>query len=62
MSAIRKLIGVLLLIAAIIGLIFSIAGTMFLWRFEDQATANVQSTIELLIQTMETTSQGLTVT
>jgi len=62
MSAIRKLIGVLLLIAAIIGLIFSIAGTMFLWRIEGQATTSVQSTIELLIQTLETTSQGLTVT
>jgi chromosome segregation ATPase len=62
MSVIRKLIGVLLMIAAIIGLFISVAGIGFFWRIEDPLTQNIQSTIDLLSQTMTTTAQGLTIT
>lgn len=62
MVIIRKLIGFLLLIAAIVGLVISIGGIVLLWQVEAQASQNVQSTIELLGQTLETTSQGLTIT
>ena len=62
MSIIRKLFGVLLLLASIVGLIFSIAGITFLWRIEGNISASLQSTVEILSQTMETTSQGLDVT
>ncbi len=62
MSAVRKLIGILLLIAALIGLIFSIAGITILWRVEPKITAGIETTVDLLVETLETTSQGLVVT
>ncbi|MCC7130158.1 MAG: hypothetical protein B6D39_00710 [Anaerolineae bacterium UTCFX2] len=62
MSIIRKLIGVLLLLAAILGLIFSIGAIAFVWRMEQPVAENVQSTIDLLSQTMEITADGLEIT
>ncbi len=62
MSAVRKLIGILLLIAALIGLIFSVAGITILWRVEPNITAGIETTVDLLVDTLETTSQGLVVT
>lgn len=62
MSVIRKLVGVLLLLAAVLGLIFSIGAVVYVWRIEQPAVESLQSTIDLLGQTMETTAQGLTIT
>jgi hypothetical protein len=62
MTVIRKFIGLLLLIAAVIGLIFSILGIAFLWRIQGNIATNIQSSVDLLSQTLQTTSQGLDVT
>jgi len=62
MSFIRKIIGLLLVIAAIGGMIFSIAGLVLAWRVESQVTAGIGGFIDVLGQTLETTSQGLAVT
>jgi uncharacterized phage infection (PIP) family protein YhgE len=59
---IRKLIGVLLLLAAIIGLFFSVAGVVLIWRVEQDVTKGLQNSIDLISQTLDTTSQGLIVT
>jgi chromosome segregation ATPase len=62
MSVIRKLIGVLLILAAVLGLVFSIAAISFAWRVEQPLIENLQSTVDLLNQTMATTAEGLIIT
>ncbi len=62
MTILRRLIGVLLILAAIGGLVFSIAGLYFIWNAQATMTTGLQNTIDLLGQTLETTSQGLVVT
>ena len=62
MSFIRKIIGLFLIIAAIGGLIFSIAGLVLAWRAESRVTAGMQNFVDVLSQTLQTTSQGLTIT
>jgi len=62
MSILRKLIGLLLIIAAIGGLVFSLAGLVFVSRVEARVTNGLQDAVDLLSQTLTTTAQGLTVT
>jgi peptidoglycan hydrolase CwlO-like protein len=62
MSFIRKIIGLFLIVAAVGGLIFSIAGLVLVWRVESQVTAGMQNFVDVLSQTLQTTSQGLTIT
>jgi hypothetical protein len=62
MTAIRRFFGLLLLIASVIGLAFSILGITYLWQIQNNITTGIQSTVNLLSQTMQTTSQGLNVT
>lgn len=62
MSFIRKIIGLFLIVAAVGGLIFSIAGLVLAWRVENRVTAGMQNFVDVLSQTLQTTSQGLTIT
>jgi peptidoglycan hydrolase CwlO-like protein len=62
MSILRRILGVLLIAAAIGGLIFSLAGIVILRRIEPDITKGLQDVISLVGQTLETTSQGLVVT
>ncbi len=62
MSIIRKIIGVFLIVAAVGGLIFSIAGLALAWSAESRVTAGLENFVEVLGQTLQTTSQGLTIT
>jgi len=62
MSFIRKIIGLFLIVAAVGGLIFSIAGLVLAWRVESRVTAGMQNFVDVLSQTLQTTSQGLTIT
>jgi len=62
MSIIRRIIGVLLILAAILGLVVSIGAMYVIWNVQANLTSSLQSTIDLLGQTLETTSQGLVVT
>ena len=62
MSVIRRLIGVLLILAAILGLVVSIGAMYVIWNAQANLTSSLQSTVDLLGQTLETTAQGLVVT
>ncbi len=62
MTVIRRMIGILLILAAIIGLVFSIGGIIVFRQVEPNLTAGIQNTIDLLSSTLETTAQGLVVT
>lgn len=62
MTIIRRIIGVLLILAAIGGLIFSIVALSAIWNAQTAMTASLQNTLDLLGQTLSTTSQGLVIT
>lgn len=62
MTILRRLIGVLLILAAILGLVVSIGALYVIWNAQATMTTGLQNTIDLLGQTLETTSQGLVVT
>lgn len=62
MTILRRLIGVLLILAAIGGLVFSIGALYVIWNAQANMTTGLQTTIELLGQTLKTTSEGLVVT
>jgi len=55
----RKIIGVTFIVAAIIGLIFSIAGIALVWGVKAPLTANLVNTIDLIYTTLDATSSGL---
>ena len=62
MSIIRRIIGVLLILAAILGLVVSLGAMYVIWNAQGNLTTSLQNTIDLLSQTLETTAQGLVVT
>jgi peptidoglycan hydrolase CwlO-like protein len=62
MTIIRRIIGVLLILAAIGGLIFSIVALSAIWNAQTAMTTGLQNTLDLLGQTLSTTSQGLVIT
>jgi methyl-accepting chemotaxis protein len=57
----RKVIGYIFIIAAILGLIFSLAGIGLVWVVKAPLTANLISTLDLIDTTLDATSSGLTV-
>lgn len=57
----RRIIGITFIVAAIVGLIFSLAGVVFVWVVREPVTQNIISTVDLIDTTLEATSQGLTV-
>lgn len=58
-SVLSRILGVLLVIAAIFGLIFSGWGLVRIWTIKSQVIADILSTIELTHTTLEATSEGL---
>jgi hypothetical protein len=57
--ALVRLVGVTLLLAGIVGLLFSIAGLVVLDRVRDQAEAFAIGQLDLLEQALTTTAEGL---
>ncbi|MBE9475367.1 MAG: hypothetical protein IMY85_10795, partial [Chloroflexi bacterium] len=57
----RKIIGITFIVAAIIGLIFSIAGIALVWGVKAPLTANLVNAIDLIDTTLDATSSGLAV-
>ena len=57
----RRVIGITFIVAAIFGLIFSLAGIVLVWGVKAPLTENLVSTLELIDSTLEATSSGLTV-
>lgn len=62
MTIIRRIVGLLLILAAVGGLLFSIGALVVIWRAEPNISTNMQNVVTLLSDTLETTSQGLVVT
>ena len=57
----RKIIGISFIVAAIFGLIFSIAGIALVWGVKAPLTENITNAINLVDTTLEATSAGLMV-
>lgn len=57
----RKIIGITFIVAAIIGLIFSIAGIALVWGVKAPLTASLINTIDMIDTTLNATSSGLVV-
>ena len=57
----RKVIGYTFIVAAILGLVFSIAGIILVWTVKSPLNTNVLSTLDVIDTTLETTSSGLTI-
>jgi prefoldin subunit 5 len=62
MKIFARIIGLLLLIGAIGGLIFSIAGLVLIWQYKPAITEGLVNGVGLLGSTLETTSQAMDVT
>jgi methyl-accepting chemotaxis protein len=62
MLIIRRIFGVLLIIASILGLVVSIAGIYLIWQIQPTLSSNLQNMLQLISQTLDTTGQGLVVT
>jgi len=62
MSAVlRRIIGLLLIVAAIGGLVFSLYGLISVWKLRPVVLENSVSSLELVQASLKTTSQGLMV-
>ena len=61
-SLFRRIIGILLITAAIGGLIFSIFGIYSIWRYKAAAVESLTTSVEILSSTLDTTAAGLEVT
>ena len=60
-TAFYRISGVLLILAAIGGLIFSLFSIYAVWTYKEPVTEGITSGIELLSSTLETTAEGLVV-
>ncbi|MBN1147592.1 MAG: hypothetical protein JXA78_10065 [Anaerolineales bacterium] len=58
----RRIIGILLVTAAIGGLVFSIVGIVGVWRYKAAAVESLTTTVQILGDTLDTTVAGLEVT
>jgi hypothetical protein len=57
----RKVIGLLLIIAAVAGIIFSVYGLIQVWRIRPAVTQTVTDNLALFDQTLNTTHDGLAI-
>lgn len=57
----RKVIGYTFIVAAVLGLLFSMAGIVLVWTVKAPLTANMFSTLDLIDTTLEATSAGFTI-
>jgi peptidoglycan hydrolase CwlO-like protein len=62
MLVIRRIFGLLLIIATVIGLVFSLVGIFYVWKYQSSVAVNLQSTLTLMSDTHDATAQGLVVT
>ena len=56
-SLLSRIIGVLLIVAAVGGLIFSIFGVVTIWRYKSTATQGLLNSVDLLQNTLQTSAQ-----
>ena len=60
-QVIIRLIGIGLIIASVVGLVFSLVGAYAVWKYKDKATDSLSNAVGLLVTTLEATSAGLSV-
>jgi hypothetical protein len=60
-TAFRRITGYALILASIAGLLFSLAGILGIWGVQRRVRESLTETIDLLDQTLVTTTQGLAV-
>ena len=56
-----RLTGTLLILDAIGGLVFSVAGISGVWKYKDSVTEGIVSSLELIKTSLTTTAQGLVI-
>lgn len=61
-TLISRFTGILLILAAIGGLLIAVTGLVGIWQVKPDALTSVQSSLDLLDKTLETTAEGLVVT
>jgi hypothetical protein len=57
----RKLFGFLFVLAAAVGVVFSVVGLIEIWRYRPGMTQTVNDNLALFDQTLHTTQEGLTI-
>ncbi len=57
----RRLTGIVFMLAAVAGVIFSVVGLIQVWRYRPLVTQTVTDNLVLFDQTLNTTQQGLTI-
>jgi methyl-accepting chemotaxis protein len=62
MKAIRRLLGILVMIAGVLGLILSLAGLVTIWVFKPQITSSLSSTIATLDNSITTSKDVMDIT
>jgi uncharacterized phage infection (PIP) family protein YhgE len=60
-SALKRIIGILLILTAIGGLVFSAFGLVNVWHLKPNATSSLLKGLDVLSNTLDTTAQGLVV-
>lgn len=58
----NRFVGLLLIVAAIIGLVFSISGIVGIWRIKPSVTTGLTSAVDLVNTSLDSTAQGLALT
>lgn len=58
----QRVVGILLIVAAIIGLVFSITGLAGIWRARPGITTSLMDTVDLVSTSLDSTAQGLALT
>lgn len=59
---ISRITGILLILAAISGFVIAVVGLIGIWQIKPRVISSVQSNLDLLNKTLETTSEGLAIT
>jgi methyl-accepting chemotaxis protein len=60
-SFLYKLVGIALILASIVGLIFSISVTVIMWQYKDVAVESISNSIDLINTALDATAEGLEV-
>jgi chromosome segregation ATPase len=61
-TALNRLFGPLLILAAILGLVFSLFGLVFVWRYKTIVTKSLDSSLDLVSTSLSTTAEGMALT
>ena len=55
----RRIIGITMIIFAILSLVITVYGIYQIWQWREPLVENVSSTLDLVVSTLQATSEGL---